>query len=672
MREIRVRLHLYVLPFFVSLVALLASAGTPAQTLLWTYHSDAPILFAPTVGTDGTAYLALNNGHIEALSVSKAALWDVNVGSTPSSAMVLSNGRLYFTDTQGQLLAYTTGGAPVWEVDLQGSIQSAPAVAGDGTIYVVSTSGRLSAVSPSGQILWVLNLAETVAGCPAVTHGGNVIVAGDQDLYEVYANGEQAWYLPLDAAADGPLALDAEDNVYLVDADGNVLSVSSNGRLNWKTSLTAAVASPVVSGDAVYVTTSDQNLYRLSLSLGTQDWTFPKGGDGTPALAEGGLIFVESADNKILYVRHTSDNSAAGQSEVLPDAPGDLVLVQTTKGPRLYMICGSTYLCCLSTDAPPESAAPWNQLGAGPRHLFRRDDPPSIALTAPVDGASVSGTVTVTAQASDDFSQNLQVRFYSGETLLATLKASPYQTDWATGALTDGTYTLTAQAKDSAGQITTSSVSVTVDNGGEPTTIYADTPPPVFSWSPGNEERFRVEFSADQTFDSLLASSKSHAHPWLKGSDWQPSKGRWKKVLVAASGATDADTPVYWRVVGKSGGQIASGAFTIARPVGARLLSPADGSGTTAGEPLTFQWEPSHNDRFMVEFAATEDFSGGAVVTSSKQIKKWTKEVAWTPGAKKWKKILAIGTTVYWRVRARDAIGRETTSSSAYSFVITP
>jgi hypothetical protein len=63
-----------------------------------------------------------------------------------------------------------------------------------------------------------------------------------------------------------------------------------------------------------------------------------------------------------------------------------------------------------------------------------------------------------------------------------------------------------------------------------------------------------------------------------------------------------------------------------------------------------------------VEFSATADFSGGVHVSSSKHGKKWLKQVTWNPGAKRWKKILQTGTTIYWRVRAKDAIGRETVS----------
>ncbi|QWV95837.1 fibronectin type III domain-containing protein [Geomonas nitrogeniifigens] len=89
---------------------------------------------------------------------------------------------------------------------------------------------------------------------------------------------------------------------------------------------------------------------------------------------------------------------------------------------------------------------------------------PTVAITYPTAGATVSGTVTVTASASDNVGVS-KVDFYIGSTLVATDTLGPYSYSWNTTAYPDGSYTLTAKAYDAAGNVSQSaSMSVTVKN----------------------------------------------------------------------------------------------------------------------------------------------------------------------------------------------------------------
>ena len=90
--------------------------------------------------------------------------------------------------------------------------------------------------------------------------------------------------------------------------------------------------------------------------------------------------------------------------------------------------------------------------------------PPTVSLTAPTNNASVSGTVSLTASASDNV-KVAGVQFYvDGTPLGAEDTKSPYNASWNTTTVANGTHTLTARARDAAGNITTSTVTVTVDN----------------------------------------------------------------------------------------------------------------------------------------------------------------------------------------------------------------
>lgn len=88
----------------------------------------------------------------------------------------------------------------------------------------------------------------------------------------------------------------------------------------------------------------------------------------------------------------------------------------------------------------------------------------SIAITAPAAGATVAGTVTVTARAVP--AAGASVRFLlDGGALGNPVAAPPYSTSWNTALGAGDTHVLTAVLRDASGAETTSPpVSVTVDN----------------------------------------------------------------------------------------------------------------------------------------------------------------------------------------------------------------
>ncbi|KKW28377.1 MAG: Fibronectin type III domain protein [Parcubacteria group bacterium GW2011_GWA2_52_8] len=93
---------------------------------------------------------------------------------------------------------------------------------------------------------------------------------------------------------------------------------------------------------------------------------------------------------------------------------------------------------------------------------------PTVSLTAPANNASVSGTINITATASDNFGVT-NVEFYLDDVLNSTDTSSPYSYSLNTTALTNAAHTITAKAYDAAGNATISSaVTVTVNNAVSP------------------------------------------------------------------------------------------------------------------------------------------------------------------------------------------------------------
>jgi uncharacterized protein (TIGR03118 family) len=87
---------------------------------------------------------------------------------------------------------------------------------------------------------------------------------------------------------------------------------------------------------------------------------------------------------------------------------------------------------------------------------------PTVTISAPAASASVSGSTTVSATATDDKGV-ASVEFFAGTTSLGKVATAPYQVTWNTAATPVGAVNLTAVAADAAGNKTTSpAVAVTV------------------------------------------------------------------------------------------------------------------------------------------------------------------------------------------------------------------
>ncbi|WP_158867385.1 galactose oxidase-like domain-containing protein [Leifsonia sp. AG29] len=104
--------------------------------------------------------------------------------------------------------------------------------------------------------------------------------------------------------------------------------------------------------------------------------------------------------------------------------------------------------------------------------------PPSVSMTAPASGSTVSGTVSVSATATDNVGVASVQFLLDGAPLAAAVTSAPYTISWDTTSVANGSHALSAIASDGSGnQATASSVAVTVSNS-------ANDPSVVGSWGP--------------------------------------------------------------------------------------------------------------------------------------------------------------------------------------------
>ncbi len=90
---------------------------------------------------------------------------------------------------------------------------------------------------------------------------------------------------------------------------------------------------------------------------------------------------------------------------------------------------------------------------------------PTVSLTAPTAGSAITGSTTLSANASDaNGVAGVQFKV-DGANVGAEVTASPYQTTWNSSSAANGSHTITAVARNTAGVTATSSpVQITVNN----------------------------------------------------------------------------------------------------------------------------------------------------------------------------------------------------------------
>ncbi len=101
------------------------------------------------------------------------------------------------------------------------------------------------------------------------------------------------------------------------------------------------------------------------------------------------------------------------------------------------------------------------------------DNPPTVTLDAPAEGATVSGSVLVEATASDDNGVT-QVEFFVDGNSIGVDTTSPYSVTWDSTTVPDGAHVVSATATDTIGQTTSDSNNITVDNVPDPTMHVGD------------------------------------------------------------------------------------------------------------------------------------------------------------------------------------------------------
>lgn len=137
--------------------------------------------------------------------------------------------------------------------------------------------------------------------------------------------------------------------------------------------------------------------------------------------------------------------------------------------------------------------------------------PPTVTLTSPADGASIYGTVTLSANAADNAAIG-HVDFLVNGQVVGTVEESPYAVNWDSRTVPDGTVTIAARAVDIASNPSPeSSRTVLVNNSVTPMPTWTPTPAntptpqlPVSICLPAAQDTFIVQDKPQQVHGADL------------------------------------------------------------------------------------------------------------------------------------------------------------------------
>ena len=236
----------------------------------------------------GRVFAVTGFGTVVALDASTGArLWERKLGAPIHSAPTVADGRLFATNTDGQVaclavadgsILWTFHGSPQQAAALLSSTR--PAIAGDAVI-VPFTSGDLVALKlDSGAPLWTDNvnggksvsaLASLSDPASPVANGGFVYAASRSGrmIASNVETGSRAWSANV-GGIDMPWV--AGDALYMVDASSRLMALKrTSGEVRWAMKLPGEAkvwSGPVLAGGRLWLTSSKGALVGVDPSTG--------------------------------------------------------------------------------------------------------------------------------------------------------------------------------------------------------------------------------------------------------------------------------------------------------------------------------------------------------------------------------------------------------------------
>ena len=388
---------------------------------------------------------------------------------------------------------------------------------------------------------WNAASAGTSAGAPVVPLAGEqILLGGGARLTFVAVNGDIAGggFVNVSDENDRSIAVLVQhggfDYLWASDMGGGNVDQACTGRFtssqtDVETSVIQAIspggAFPLISSQGIDVINVNHHGSESSTNM---NWM----NDSKPALA---LIATGAGQSSgwDLPRKDVVEKVLLAQATACINVPAALVL-QTEEGAPTGSLTSLAGYCVGNIRVTTDGASTFTvsadgQVNQGPNEVVAAglprtlsiDDtpdtePPTTSISSPANGATVSGTISVMATASDNVGVT-RVEFWLDGVLQASDTTAPYAWSWNTSGVANGAHALWSEAFDAAGNSGSSTqVSVTVDNDTQAPATSITSPPSgatvsgstlVTAAASDNVGVTRVEFYLDGALQSTDTTS---------------------------------------------------------------------------------------------------------------------------------------------------------------------
>jgi len=392
----------------------------------------------------------------------------------------------------GQGVAGVAGGAPIMPVRVtDGTGRATSASIANGIIWAADHGARVLNLSFNG----IAGNATIRTAAEYATNRGSLVVAASGNCGCVDPTPDNPFILSVSATdeADGLLALSSTGPFVDLAAPGNNIFTTAMFGLYLSDSGTS-LASPIVAGVAALMFAAQPTLTPAAATQLLASTAVPLGGSAYNASFGHGRVDALAAVTAAAAYTPPPDTTPPSLAMASPLAGATLsatavvdvtatddvgvtkvdllvdgsLFVSDVTSPYSFAWDTSTLangphtLQAVATDAAGNSAST-TAITVNVSNVPPDTTPPALAFGSPAAGATVAGTTTVSANASDNVAV-ARVDLYLDAALYASKTAAPYTFAWNTLATTDGAHTLKLVAVDTAGNSANTSVSVTVAN----------------------------------------------------------------------------------------------------------------------------------------------------------------------------------------------------------------
>lgn len=248
-----------------------------------------------------------------------------------AAAPVIHDGKLYVIDTDAMVSAFdAASGTKLWATQLDVNKDGKPSRFGGGvstdgvTVFATNGVGDVAALDASnGGVRWTKRPAGPLRGAPTLSNGNAYVMTQDNQIYAVrMSDGEAQWNEAGPIGASGIFGVAAP-----AAAQGTVIAGYStgelaayryeNGRSLWsdtlsRTAMSTSVstltdidADPVVDRGRVFALGQGGRMAAYELVTGQRIWEINIAGISTPVVS-GEWVFVMTSDAKLLCVQRAS------------------------------------------------------------------------------------------------------------------------------------------------------------------------------------------------------------------------------------------------------------------------------------------------------------------------------------------------------------------------------